>query len=94
MDIFAPDRSSNHLLFGRHCNAESPMEDKDDSKGITVVIWSPPKGDNEYFDNTVGCIANLMKLGVKLSSSEIKQSRTYNIQDYINTQKKKKNNDR
>lgn len=90
IELFHNDHMSNHVQFARHVVSESPMEDKDDTKGITVIIWSPPKGDNEYFDNIVGCCANFMKLGVKLSSNELKQNTTFDMQEYINAQKKAK----
>jgi hypothetical protein len=87
IDLFSLPQGKSHLQFAQHCTAESPFEDKNELEGRTVIIWSPPKGDNEYFDNTVGCLANFMKLGCKLSSSENKPKKKMDIQDYLNQQK-------
>lgn len=86
IDLYNPPQGSSHLQFAQHCTSESPFEDRNELEGRTVIIWTPPKGDNEYFDNAVGCLANFMKLGCKLSSSDVKPEKKMDIQDYLNQQ--------
>lgn len=91
VDIFEPDKGTNHLLLAKHWTSETPTEDKDVDSGNTIIVWSGNRGDNEWFDNATGCLANLQKLGVKRSEARANRSkRTYSMQDYINNQKKKK----
>ena len=87
IDLFQPRTNETHLLYAEHCVAESPAEDHSEKDGRTVIIWSPPKGDNEYFDNTVGCLANLMRLGCKLSSNQLLKKKKMNMQDYMKQQR-------
>lgn len=87
VDLFLPNQNETHLLFAEHCISETPSEDVNELDGRSVIIWSPPRGDNEYFDNAVGCLANLMRLGCKLSSNQLRNKKKINMQDYINQQK-------
>jgi hypothetical protein len=88
IDLFVPAPGESHLLFGQHCVTESPFEDRNEAEGRSVIIWSPATNDNEYFDNSVGCLANLMKLGVKLSTSDNKPKKKMDMQEYMNQLKK------
>lgn len=90
LDLFQPQGQDNHLMIARHWTAETPMEDTAVDEGRTIIVWSKPKGDNEWFDNVVGCFANLMKLGCKMTERKNKSKRSYSMQDYIDNQKKKK----
>jgi len=84
ISLFQPSPGKSHLQFANHCTAESPFEDRNEAEGRSVIIWSPPKGDNEYFDNAVGCLANFMKLGVKLTTSDNKPKKKMDMQEYMN----------
>lgn len=87
VSLFTPERESGHLLYAKHSLAEIPEEDYFAKEDRRVIIWSNPKDeDNEWFDNTVGCLANLFKLGCQIRGKKAKQG-TYSIQDYINKQK-------
>jgi hypothetical protein len=87
IDLFETEKGESHLLLARHWISETPTEDYYPAEDRRVIVWSSPKGDNEYFDNGVGCLANFMKLGCKLRAKRHK-SGTYNIQDYVNMQRK------
>jgi hypothetical protein len=53
-----------------------------------VIVWDNLKeDDNEFFDNMVGVLAGLFKCGCEMNNSRTPKG-TYNIQDYINKQKK------
>lgn len=89
LNLYKPTGTDNHLLLAKHFLSETPTEDTAIDEGRTIVIWSEARGDNEWFDNTVGCFANLMKLGCKMSEKKARSRSTYSIQDYIDKQKKK-----
>ena len=63
--LFPPDFFGQHALLAEHCHAESPKIDYFEKEDRSVVIWGG-SGDNEYFDNLVGCAANLFMLGASL----------------------------
>ena len=88
IDLFLPGTNETHLQYAEHIISESPTEDRNEADGRTVIVWSPPKGDNEYFDNSVGCLANFMRLGCKLSSNQLKGTKKIDMQEYMNKQRK------
>lgn len=91
ISLYTPDRQSEHLLLAKHCLAEIPQEDYYDKEDRRVIFWENPKEeDNEYFDNFVGCLAGLFKLGCELRGRKRKQG-TYSIKDYIERQKESRN---
>lgn len=87
LSLYTPERMGQHMLFGRHGVAENPVEDYNEKDGRRVTTWIlPTKGqDNEYFDNTVGGMAGLFKLGCDLRARRAPKQE-FNIQDYINNQ--------
>jgi hypothetical protein len=87
LSLFTPERASGHLLLAKHCLVEIPEEDYFDKEDRRVITWSNPKDeDNEYFDNIVGCLAGLFKLGCEIRARKKKQG-TYSIKEYIEKQK-------
>jgi len=91
ISLFTPERQSEHLLLAKHCLAEIPQEDYFDKEDRRVIFWENPKEeDNEYFDNIVGCLAGLFKLGCEIRGKKKKQG-TYSIKDYIDKQKQGRN---
>jgi hypothetical protein len=90
LSLFSPETSATHLLYAKQCVAETPAEDVDEKSDRRVIIWKDPPGghDNEYFDNTVGCLAALFKAGCEMNNRR-KPKGTYDIQDYVNTEKPK-----
>lgn len=87
ISLYTPERQSEHLLLAKHCLAEIPQEDYFDKEDRRVIFWENPKEeDNEYFDNIVGCLAGLFKLGCEIRGKKKKQG-TYSIKDYIDKQK-------
>ena len=87
ISLYSPERQSEHLLLAKHCLAETPEEDFFEKEDRRVICWKNVKEeDNEYFDNFVGCLAGLFKLGCEIRGKKKKQG-TYSIKDYIQKQK-------
>jgi len=87
ISLYAPERHSEHLLLAKHCLVEVPQEDYNEKEDRRVIYWENPREeDNEYFDNFVGCLAGLFKLGCEMRGRKRKQG-TYSIRDYIEKQK-------
>ena len=86
ISMFNVDRTGEHLLFAKHIMAETPTEDFFEKENRRVTVWSHPRGDNEWFDNLVGCCANLFKLGVEMRAKRAKAG-TFSMKDYIDAQK-------
>lgn len=85
--FFTPEISSEMLLTAKHCIAETPEDDYHEPEDRHVTIWKNLKDDdNEYFDNCVGAIANLFKLGCEISTRQ-KPVKKLSISDHINRQK-------
>ena len=89
INIFNPSPGESHLMLAQHWCSESPFEDRNEADGRNVIIWTPPKGDNEFLDNAVGCLANFMKLGVKLTSTENKPIKKMDMQEYMDILKER-----
>lgn len=87
ISLFTPERQSEHLLLAKHCVVETPQEDYFEKEDRRVIFWENPREeDNEYFDNIVGCLAGLFKLGCEMRGKKKKQG-TYSIRDYLEKQK-------
>lgn len=87
ISLFTPERMSGHLLYAKHCLEEAPVEDYYEKEERRIITWENPRdNDNEYFDNTIGCIAGLFKIGCEIRMHRAKRG-TYSIQDFINKQK-------
>lgn len=88
LSLFTPERAGGHLLYAKHCTVERPEEEHNEKENLTVIRWYNDRDeDNEYFDNTVGAMAGLFKLGCQLRSKK-RKSGTFSMQDYINQQKR------
>lgn len=89
ISFYRPERQSEHLLIAKHCLVEVPQEDYFEKEDRRVIFWQNPKEeDNEYFDNIVGCLAGLFKLGCEIRT-RAKKASTYSIQDFMNKQRNK-----
>lgn len=64
--LFEPEFHGHHALLAEHCWGETPKIDYFEKEDRSVVIWTGTGNDNEYFDNLVGCSANLFMLGASL----------------------------
>lgn len=88
--------ADRHLPFAEHCNSERPKREEGPKKRRTRVVWVEKmhQADNEYFDNSVNCMALLVSEGVKLSTSvapqEKKEEKQQDMQDFMNSQKRRK----
>jgi hypothetical protein len=72
-------------LLAQHCNAEYPTQHVNVKEERVVLEWEQYRDrDNEYFDNIVGCLAMLFKLGV--TRRQKRDKGTTNIQDYLDGQ--------
>lgn len=90
LSLFTHERPSGHMMYAKHCITEVPEEDYNEKENLRVLVWSNPKDeDNEFFDNTVGAMAALFKLGCEIRMKRAKKG-TYNMQEYIDKQKEKK----
>ena len=88
--LFIPETAMGHLIVGRHFTAEQPYKDIDPRTGNEVTIWQerPGGGDNELFDNFVGCLGGLSMRGVKFKVQSAKQAnKTYDINTFLSSQK-------
>lgn len=65
----------NHLLWGEHCNSEYPKRVPGKKEVRTKIQWyeKQKNSDNEYFDNTAGCLALLCRQGVDMNPKEVNQ---------------------
>jgi len=83
---FIPETISGHLLAAQHIVSEDP-EQKVNMKANRIITEWHHDGyrDNEFFDNLVGCVAILFKLGCTLKLK--KEIKTMNMQEYMNQQK-------
>ncbi len=74
-----------HNLFAMHMNAEFPTQQVNLKEERVIIEWTQYRDrDNEYFDNLVGCLAMLFKLGV--TRRQKKEVSKTDIHDYINQQ--------
>ena len=82
--LFEARAESQHMLYATHINNERGRYKKDLKSNRTVMVWSrnTENVDNEYLDNTVGCIALLIKLGVSLRENKGKTGVT-DMYDYM-----------
>lgn len=88
--LFIPESTLGHLPVGRHFTAEQPYKDIDPRTGNEVTIWQerPGGGDNELFDNFVGCLGGLSMRGVKFKVQSAKPiNATYDINTFLSSQK-------
>lgn len=84
ISLFDPDRTGEHLLYGRHCLAETAIDDHYEEEDRHIIIWSNDRDeDNEFFDNTVGCMAGFFKLGCEIRSGRKEKPSDYNIGEYL-----------
>lgn len=84
ISTFTPERSGMHLMYGTHCSVEVPTDDYSEDDNRHVITWSnPKKEDNEYFDNAVGCIAGLFKLGCEIRGQKRSGNKSYDIGEYL-----------
>jgi len=65
VSLFPPEFFGQHALVAEHCHGETPKIDYFEKEDRSVIIWGG-NGENEYFDNIVGCAANLFMLGSSL----------------------------
>jgi hypothetical protein len=80
--LFSTERIGEHLIAAQQCVEEVCLEDVYDKESRTVIIWdNPKKADNEFFDNFVGAMAGLFKVGCELRARGKKGS--FDIQDYV-----------
>lgn len=88
--LFTPASVGDQMLYAKHCIAEDPQEDINEEEKLHVITWSNiQKWDNEFFDNTCTAFAGLFHLGCFIRTNK-SSGGTINMQDYINRQKKKK----
>lgn len=88
--LFLPETVSGHIVVGKHCVAEQPLKDIDPKTGREITIWEnrPGGGDNELFDNIVGCLGALAMRRVEFRTQSGNQNQTFNMADFIKGQKK------
>lgn len=88
--IFKEEYSNQHFVVGRHFRAEQPYTDLDEKTGKEVTLWqdTPGGGDNELFDNFVGCLGGLAMRRVQFKVQSKTVDRSFNIADFMKNQKR------
>ncbi len=87
LSLFTPERSGELLLPARHCLAESAKDDYCPKEDRHVIIWENKRDDdNEYFDNIVGAVAGLFKLGVAMKGNAKRKRKQIDLQEYVDDQ--------
>ncbi len=84
------NHKTQHMILHRHMLAENPIWDYFDKEDRGHYLWEQERGhDNEFFDNLVGCMAMLCKLGAKFNEqvSIAKPVKKMDMQDYMNRMK-------
>lgn len=83
--LFQPTDDSYHMLYAEHITNERGRYRTDEKSGRTVMVWDrvTENNDNEYLDNTVGCIALLIKTGVSLRQNKGGSKAVTDIYDYM-----------
>lgn len=84
ISLFTPESSGGHLLYGKQNLVEKVSDDYYDKEDRHVLIWENTRDeDNEFFDNSVGCLAGFMKLGIQMKGTKKKILESFDIQDYV-----------
>lgn len=87
ISLFAPDSDDHHLTFAEQIISEVPTWDIDAYTGRKKLMWNLVHGiDNEFLDNTVGCLAGLAMLNVSFDVQKGINTGTFDIQQFINSQ--------
>ena len=84
ISVFLPEFNNQHIMIAEHCTAEVPSWDVDPRTDRRVAVWSEI-GENEFFDNIVGCLAIFAMLGVSFNVQASRDSQqSYDINTFIN----------
>ena len=85
--LFIPENLGDHQLYADHLTSESPETKTNVKENRIVVEWTKDDKvhDNEYFDNTVGATALLIKAGCTLKAR--KETKKLDMNAYIQSQK-------
>ncbi len=84
LSMFAEDFNNQHIMIAEHCIAEIPSWDVDPRSDKRIVVWTEV-GENELFDNAVGCLAGLASLGVSYTvQADNSTGQSYDINKFIN----------
>jgi hypothetical protein len=87
--------AETHLQFADHLNIERPVRKEGKRKKKTKVHWEEKvhQADNEFFDNSVNCLALFVSEGIAIeitpSLSQKREERKLDMQEFINQQKKR-----
>jgi len=90
-----PLHNDRHMPYALHCNSEAPSRKEGKKKRRTRIIWTEKmhQADNEFFDNSVNCLALLVSEGIQLttsvSSTQKKKERQQDMKDFLTQQKGK-----
>ena len=74
------DTPENHRMFGEHCEAEQPFQQKG-KDGSEMIIWKANASgqvENDFWDGIVGCMAMASTLGVFDKKNQKSNSSTGN----------------
>ena len=64
IELFGVD-PREHALFSDHCVSENAVETTAKGRTRDVWEWPPPRNDNHYWDNLVGCAVGASMLGAQ-----------------------------
>lgn len=87
--IFKEENPNQHFVVGRHFRSEQPYKDLDEKTGKEITMWqdTPGGGDNELFDNFVGCLGALAMRRVQFKVQSKSQAKPINIAEFMKKQK-------
>jgi hypothetical protein len=87
LKLFIPENPGDHQQYADHLCSESPETKTNVKENRIVVEWTKDDKmhDNEYFDNTVGAMALLIKAGCTLKAR--KEVKKLDMNTYIQSQK-------
>ena len=88
IEIFPPEYVGQHVVLHKHMLAEEPRRDYFEKEDREVFIFEQTSGqDNEFFDNLVGCLAGLCRLGANFKQQKSVPKKSINMQEYIDKQR-------
>lgn len=83
ISMFMEEFHNQHIMIGEHCIAEVPSWDVDPRTDKRIVVWDEI-GENELFDNIVGCLSGFAMLNVKFNAQAAAETGgEYDINNWI-----------
>lgn len=89
IQMYKPQYPGEHQMLVEHIISEKTRKDHYNKENRTIDVWEQVSNrDNEYFDNLVGCMGLLFKLGTDLIDRRDQGGISIDMQEYMRQQKK------